>query len=83
MSKRFLVNGKADLHVVENQIVAMEEGWETSREDINCSVRQAAAHLTGSLTPAKILEITQKLKHRHDQVRTLGKSDSNLPRKSC
>ena len=74
MSKRFLVNGKTELQDIEQQVAKLDYSLENTRKDIIQSIRQAEAHLTKQLTPAKQVEIGQKLKDRHQQCRKLEKA---------
>src|SRR2546423_1648423 len=81
MSKRFLVSGKTELQGIEVQMAEMDRILEDSRNDITRSVRQAEAHPTKQLTPAKQDEISQKLKHRNQQCRALEKTIQNFCKK--
>ena len=76
MSKRFLVRGKDDLAILERGITDAELDLQNSQDDILTSIRlasgQAAAHVTRTLTPAKIQEITEKLKDRRAMAKALG-----------
>jgi hypothetical protein len=70
MSKRFLTTGD-ELRGLEQQIAELERSLGTTREEIMQPIRQAKTHVTSSLTPAKILQVTRILKERHAESRML------------
>lgn len=72
MSKRFLTTGRDELRELEQQIAALERSLGTTREEIMQPIRQARAHVTSSLTQAKISEVTRMLKERDAEFRKLG-----------
>lgn len=72
MSKRFLTTGRDELRELERQIAELERSLETTREEIMQPIRQAKTHVTSSLTPAKILQVTRILEERHARSRKLG-----------
>jgi hypothetical protein len=74
MSKRFLVNGKTELQSIEQQVAQLDRSLEDSRKEITQSIRQAGAHLSGKLTPAKQKEIAQELKDRYQRCRKVEKA---------
>jgi hypothetical protein len=71
MSKRFLTTGRDELRELEQQIAELERSLGTTREEIMQLIRQAKAHVTSSLTPAIILQVTRILKERHAESRKL------------
>jgi hypothetical protein len=71
MSKWFLTTGRDELRELEQWIVKMEQDLDITQEEIVNSICQAKTHLTLTLTPAKILEITRALKEQHVETRKL------------
>ena len=67
MSKRFLVNGQAELRDVERQIVEFELELTDSKEDIIKALGQAATHHSGKITPAFAEKVTRQLNKRYVQ----------------
>lgn len=69
MSKRFLVNGQADLRNVQRQIAELERDLDESREDICDAIRQRPADDMEQTNPAFVAaHITQQLNERHAQA---------------
>lgn len=81
MSKRFLVNGKGELRGLERQILELEHDLEESQQEIMRSVGQAVTSLTGGVTPARALEVTQQLRIRHKNSRNIEKAIQSFCRK--
>jgi BMFP domain-containing protein YqiC len=71
MSKRFLTTGRDELRELEQRIAELERSLGKTREEIMQPIRQAKTHVTSSLTPAKILEVTRILKERDTESRKL------------
>lgn len=80
MSKRFLVNGKTELQRIEQEVAALDHSLETTRKNIIPLIRQAEGQST-DLTPATQIEISQKLKDRHQQCRKLEKAIQDFRQK--
>jgi hypothetical protein len=81
MSKRFLVNGKAELGDLEQQLATLEHSLEDTRSEIIQSVRPAGADFAGEPTPAKQLKITQQLKERYEQCKKLKRAIQTFRKK--
>ena len=81
VSKRFLVNGKEELRGLERQNLELERDLEESQQELTDSVGQAVASLTGGVTPARALEVTQQLQNRHERSRKLAKVIQTICRK--
>ena len=67
MSKRFLVNGQAELRDLERQIMELDLELNDSRNDIINPLRQASAHYTGQMA----FFAKQQLKERHARTTNL------------
>ncbi len=74
MTKRFLVNGQADLQDVERQVVELELELANSREDIVQALGQATAHITGLISRAFAADFTQQLKERYVKTMKLERA---------
>jgi hypothetical protein len=81
MSKRFLVNGKRELQVIQQQVVQLDRSLEDSRKDIIKSLRPPGALSTVKLTPQKQVEITGKLQNRYQQCIKVEKAVQNFRKK--
>lgn len=74
MSKRFLVNGQADLRVMEQQVVELERDLDNSRNDIDKALHPLQAHHPWHITPAiAAADVTRPLKERDVKVRKVEK----------
>ncbi|TGO45849.1 hypothetical protein BCON_0361g00090 [Botryotinia convoluta] len=71
MSKRFLTTGRDELQELEQRIAELERSLGITREEIMQSIRQAKTHVSSSLTPAKILQVSRILQERHTESRKL------------
>jgi hypothetical protein len=83
MSKRFLVDGKTELGKIEQQVVELEQSFESSREEILQTIRDAEARHIGQFIPTETLQITQKLKDRYLKSRIVEKAIQNFREKSA
>ena len=81
MSKRFLVNGKSELLILERRIKELEQYLEASREKITDVAHQASVRFTGQLTPAKTVEIVEELKDRHYKSKKLQSAIQSFSRR--
>ena len=79
MSKRFLVNGQADLRDLERQVVEMEVDLNDSRAEIVKVLRQASDNSdTGQITPVSALNLRLFLVKRQTRATMLERMIRNF-----
>ena len=83
MTKRFLVDGKAKIRDLEQEILDLEHKLEDSRQEIILPIRQASAHLTGQINLEHTVVLHRKLQERHDASRRLEKAIQTFRNKAA